>query len=334
MNMKKLITVVTSGVLSISLLAGCSSESGQSEDKVIKIGISQLVSHPALDKAQEGFVAALKDKGYEDGKNIELDIQNAQGDTPTAQQIASKFVSDKKDMIFAIATPTAQAAYNATKDIPILITAVTDPIEAGLVSDMDKPDTNVTGTSDYLSVETNAKLINKLVPGAKKVGVMYCTSEANSTVQVKELKAYAKENNLEVVEKGVTNSSEINAAVSSLVGKVDVLFVPTDNLIVSSVPIISKVANENNLPVIASEEGAVSTGALACNGIDYYKLGYQTGLQAVKVIDGTETKDIPLETLKETTLVINEDTLKALGMEKPSDNNINYVKTEATESEE
>lgn len=135
-----------------------------------------------------------------------------------------------------------------------------------------------------------------------------------------------------MVEKGVTNSTEINAAVSSLVGKVDVLFIPTDNLVVSSVPIISKVANENKLPVIASEEGAVTTGALACNGIDYYKLGYQTGLQAVKVIEGTEVKDIPLETLKETTLVINEDTLKALGMEKPSDKNINYVKTEAAES--
>lgn len=329
MKIKKICSILTMGVLSVSLLSGCSSSNKESskDEKVTKIGISQLVSHPALDKAEEGFVAALKDKGYEEGKNIELDLQNAQGDELTAQQIGSKFASDKKDLIFAIATPTAQAAYNATKDIPILITAVTDPVEAGLIKDMKKPDTNVTGTSDYLSVETNVKLIKDLVPEAKKVGVIYCTSEANSTVQVKELKKYAKDNNLEVVEKGVTASNEVNAAVSSFVDKVDVLFIPTDNLVVSSMPIISKVANENKLPVIASEEGVVITGALACNGIDYFKLGYQTGLQAVKIIEGTEVKDIPVETLKETTLVINEDTLKALGMEKASDDKITYVKT-------
>lgn len=333
MKIKKLSSMIMAGVLSVSLLVGCSSSEKSSEtpskdnDKVVKIGISQLVSHPSLDKTNEGFIQALKDKGYEDGKNLEIDSQNAQGDQPTAQQIASKFASDKKDLIFAIATPTAQAAYNATKDIPILITAVTDPVGAGLMSNLEKPDTNVTGTSDYLSVEKNASLIKELTPESKTVGVMYCTSESNSVSQVKELKEYAKKNNLEVVEKGVTASSEVNAAISSLVNKVDVLFVPTDNLIVSSMPIISKVANENKLPIIASEEGSVASGALACNGIDYYKLGYQTGLQAVKIIEGAKVADIPVETLKETTLLMNEDTLKVLGIEKSSDKNVSYINT-------
>ncbi len=329
---KKLVSIITSGVLSISILTGCTSESTTSKSNNIKkIGITQLVEHPSLDQTKSGFLKALEDNGYKDGENIEIDYQNAQNDNPTSQTIANNFVNDKKDLIYALSTPSAQAAYNATKDIPILFTAVTDPVEAGLVESLDNNDknSNITGTSDFISVDKIVSLIDKLVPSSKKIAVLYSTSEINSKVQVDSLKKIAKEKDLEIIEKGISSSSEINQAISSIATKADVLYVPTDNLIVSSMPIIAKVANENKLPIIASDEGSVKSGALACGGVDYYKLGYKTGEMAVKVLkDEAKISDLKIETMDKPVITMNENVMKNLQIEKPSDINVTLVKTE------
>lgn len=326
MVVKKGFPVIISVVLLISILmSGCSnSASGEQgnksvTDKKIKIGITQIVEHQALDAARNGFIDALKSKGFTDGQNIEIDFQNAQGDAPTAQTIAQKFVSQKKDMILAIATPSAQAAYNATKDIPILITAVTDPVQSGLAKSWDKSGTNVTGTSDAAPMEKQFELTKKLVPNGKRIGILYNTSETNSEIQVNAAKQLAPKFGFEIVTSGVTSSNDIAQALTSLLGKIDVLYVPTDNMIVSSMPIVAEKCNAKRIPVIGAESGTVDAGALATEGIDYYKLGFQTGLAAVDVINGKKPADMPVTTLQDTQLVINETTASKLGISIPED---------------
>lgn len=312
-------------VLSMSILAGCSSsqastsKNSDSPKKQIKIGISQIVEHPALDASRKGFIDALKEKGFEEGKNLKVDVQNAQGEQANAQTIANKFVSDKVDMILAIATPTAQTAYNATKDIPIMITAVTDPVNAGIAKSLDKPETNVTGTSDNVPIEKQFELLKQLVPNAKKVGILYNTSENNSEIQVDSAKKAAPNFGLEVLPVGITNVNDIPQSLSSLLGKMDVLYVPTDNMVASSMPIIAEQCFKNNVPIIGSEKGQVEQGALATTGIDYYKLGFQTGMAAVDVLNGKKPKDIPITTLKDMQLVINTDAVKKLKITVPKE---------------
>lgn len=314
-------------LVSSSILGGCAktqasiSNSSQNEKKTVKIGISQIVEHPALDSTRKGFIEALKSKGFEEGKNLQIDFQNAQGEPATAQTIAKNFVSKKEDMILAIATPSAQAAFNATKNIPILITAVTDPVQAGLVKSLDKPETNVTGTSDNIPIEKQFELLKQLVPKSKKIGIIYNTSETNSEIQVEAAKKSAPSFNLEVLTAGVTNVNELPQALGSLLDKIDVLYVPTDNLVVSSIPLITNQCYKKNIPVIGSERGQVEGGALATTGIDYYKLGYQTGLAAVEVLNGKSPKDIPVTTLKDMQLVINIDTAKKLNITVPEELN-------------
>jgi putative tryptophan/tyrosine transport system substrate-binding protein len=312
-------------VLSASILAGCTSSQASTskgsaaEKKEIKIGISQIVEHPALDASRKGFIDALKEKGFEEGKNLKVDFQNAQGEQTNAQTIANKFVSDKVNMILAIATPSAQTAYNATKDIPIMITAVTDPVQAGLAKSMEKPETNVTGTSDNVPIETQFELLKKLVPNAKKVGILYNTSESNSELQVNSAKKAAPKFGLEVLAVGITNVNDIPQSLGSLLGKMDVLYVPTDNMVASSMPIIADQCFKNNIPIIGSEKGQVEQGAIATTGIDYYKLGFQTGVVAADVLNGKKPKDIPITTLKDMQLVINTDAVKKLKISVPKD---------------
>ncbi|MTK11818.1 MAG: ABC transporter substrate-binding protein [Clostridiaceae bacterium] len=320
---KKLLSCLLGGlVLGTSILTGCSSAASSSTSdskKVLNIGISQLVEHPALDSARKGFVDALASKGFKDGEKIKIDFQNAQGDIPTSQTIASNFVSNKKDLILAIATPAAQAAYNSTKEIPILMTAVTDPVKSGLVKSMNKPDTNVTGTSDALPLDKQFELIKKIVPNCKKIGILYNTSEANSELQVKAAKEEAAKMNLEVIATGVTSSNDMPQGLNDLLSKVDVLYTPTDNLVASSMSLISSKCLEKKIPVIGAEKAHVDSGALATEGIDYYKLGFQTGLMAADILDGKKPQDMPVQTLKETKLIINEDTAKKLNIAIPDD---------------
>lgn len=222
-------------------------------------------------------------------------------------------------MILAIATSAAQAAANVTKDIPILITAVTDPVSAGLAESLEKPGGNVTGTTDMNPVAEQIKLIKDLVPNAKKVGILYNAGEINSKVQVDIAKQAAAEYGLTIIEATVSNSNEVSQATQSLMGRVDAIYVPTDNTIVSSIGAVIKVANDHKIPVIGSERGQVEAGAIATKGIDYKELGKQTGRIAVEIIKGKKPQDIPIEGAKVVTLIINQKAAETIGLTIPKD---------------
>lgn len=297
-----------------SLLAGCS----QKTDSDMKtIGVLQYTEHAALDASYEGFIAALEDEGYVDGDNIHIDFKNAQGQNPTAQTIASQLVNSNVDLVFAIATPAAQAAYNATKDIPIVITAVTDPVESGLTKAWDVSGTNVTGTSDLTPVAKQMELITELVPEAKTVGVIYTTSEVNSEVQVKMAEEAASNLGLQVIRVGVTTVNDIPQAVASVIDKVDAMYAPTDNLIASSMPVLWNACLDKKVPIVAGVDTMVIDGGIATEGIDYYQLGYETGLMAAQVLEGKDPSTMPINTLQNTTLIVNQKNAEAIGLSIP-----------------
>lgn len=285
--------------------------------KVIKVGITQIVEHPALDACRKGIIDKLKELGYEEGKNIEYDIQIAQGNIATANQIAKKFVGDKKDIIIAIATPTALAVANATKKIPIVISAITDPVGARLVKSLERPGTNVTGTTDMSPVKEQLNLFNELGIKIRNLGVIYNAGEANSRTLVKFTKKYAKEFGWDVVEATVTNSSGVLMAAKSLVGRVDGIYIPTDNTVVSALESVLQVAYDNKIPVITGDTDSVVRGALASLGINYYKLGLQTGEIVYKIIHGANPATTPVETLKDLELYINLKAADKMGVKVP-----------------
>ena len=324
---KKLLSLVLSLTLGATLLTGCSGggESSGSSNEVKKIGITQLVEHPALDQAREGFIEGLKENGFVEGENLEVDFQNAQNDNPTSQTIASNFANDKKDLIFAVSTPSAQAALNATQDIPIVFTAVTDAVEAGLVKSNESSENNATGTSDAIPVDKSLELIKKFVPDVKTIGVVCNTSEINSKLQVDALREAAEKEGIKVIDKGATQANEVNQAVAAVAKEADVIFAPTDNLVASSMPIITKVATENKIPVIGSEEGHVENGALACNGISYKELGKKAGEMAAQILKGEkQPSEIPVTTLDETETIINKSTMETLGIKDPQIENATF----------
>ncbi|ADL69605.1 ABC transporter substrate-binding protein [Thermoanaerobacterium thermosaccharolyticum] len=317
--MRRFIFVLAAFFIFSVVLSGCGSRtiSSGSTEKMITIGITQIVEHPALDSAREGFIKALKDNGYVEGKNVTFIQENAQGDMSTAQTIAKKFVDKNVDLIFSIATPTTQAVKKATSTIPIVFTAVTDPVAAGLVKSFDKPGGNVTGTSDMEPINDQLKLIKDLVPGAKRIGIIYNAGEVNSTVQVKIAKDDAASLGYSIVEATVSNSSEVNQAAQSLVGKVDAIWLPTDNTVASSVAAIIKVANSAKIPVVAAEKGMVEGGSLATLGISYSDLGYQAGSMAIKILKGEKPANIKVETAKNLQLIINQKEADAIGLKIP-----------------
>ncbi len=305
-------------ILAISMSA-CGGKKG---DGKVTIGINQLVTHAALDAARDGFLDALKANGYVDGENLVVDLQNAQGSQDTALTISKKFVTDKKDMIFAIATPSAQASAQATKDnpnIPVLITAVTDPVDAGLVNSLESPGGNVTGTTDMNPVKEQLALVKQLTSG-KRVGIIYNSGESNSEVQVVIAKAAAAELGLELVLSTISNSSEVKAAAENLAGKVDAFYIPTDNTVVSAIETVIDVAEAKKLPIVAGEGDSVQNGALITYGLDYYNLGYQTGEMAVKVLkEGKNPKDMPVESQKQPKLYINVSQAEKMGITIPQE---------------
>ncbi len=293
---------------------------GSSDDGKLKIGVLQLIEHVALDQAYEGFVAGLADAGYVDGENISIDYQNAQGEQANCVTIAQKFVNDNVDLILAIATPAAQAVANMTDSIPILVTAVTDPESAMLVESNEMPGRNVSGTSDLTPVAAQMELLADLVPSAKTVGLLYTSSEQNSIFQIELAKKALDELGLDYVEATVSNTNEIQQVTQSLVGKVDAIYSPTDNLIAAGMATVGMVAMEAKLPVICGEEGMTMTGGLATYGINYYNLGVQTGAQAVRILkDGANPAEMPIEYLASGELVINEAFADAIGITIPSD---------------
>ena len=318
---KRKIALGIACMLATSVFVGCKSTDSKTsnEDKVYKIGITQLVQHPALDSAREGFIEGLKEKGYEEGKNIEIDYQNAQGDNPTAQTIAQKFTSDKKDLILAIATTSAQAVYNATKEIPTVFTAVTDPVEAEIAKDWKSSGTNLTGVSDMVPVDKQLDLLLKLKPDTKTLGVIYNTSEANSLVQVNALKAEASKLNITVKEIGITNVNEINQNLSAVIKDIDALYTPTDNTVASAYDLVGQIAVKNNIPILGAEEAVVSKGGLCSIGIDYFSLGKETAYKAVEIFEGKKPEEIEITTLSDMSITINTDVAKKLNITVPSD---------------
>lgn len=324
-DMKKGMAIILAGIMVVASLTACGSSTTEtkadssatttSEDgKTYKIGVLQLVEHAALDASNDGFVAALNDSGI----SYEIDQQNAQNDQTACQTIAEKLVNDRNDLILTIATPAAQAVAGVTTDIPIIGTAITDFAASGLVESNEAPGGNVTGSSDLTPVAAQISLLQKVCPDAKTVGILYCSAESNSDIQVAMAKDACKEAGLDYVEFAVASSNEIQSVVESAVGKVDVLYAPTDNTIAAGMATVSMVANDNNLPVIAGEEGMVNAGGLCTYSIDYYELGYLAGQMAVRILtEGADPATMPIEYYPEEkcTFIGNEDTAKTLGID-------------------
>ena len=305
-----------------------SKEAEQTADgETYKIGVLQLTQHVALDKTNEGFVAALDDAGIK----YEIDQQNAAGEHTFAcsrllslkihlswQMIAEKLVNDKDDLIFAIATPAAQAVAGVTDSIPILVSAVTDPAASGLVESNEVPGGNVSGTSDLTPVKEQIDLMQQIIPDVKKVGLLYCSAEANSVLQIDMAKEALDTAGIEYEDYTVSNSNEIPTVVESMVGNVDCVYTPTDNMIAAGMATVTMVTNENKLPVICGEKGMVDSGGLATYGIDYYQLGYMTGEQAVKILtEGADISKMPIGYLdaSKCELSVNEETAQTLGID-------------------
>ncbi len=312
--MKKII-VFAAAVAALALFSSC-----QKKDKKIKIGVIQLVEHPALDKNYQGFVDGLKDAGFIDGQNIEIDYENAQGEQANCVTIAQKLVNDQSDLIFAIATPAAQAVANMTSDIPILVSSVTDPKTAQLVESNEKPGTNVSGTSDLTPCAAQISLLKRLLPSAKKVAILFCSSEENSRFQANLAEAACQKEGLDFVEATVSNTNEVQQVVQSLVGKVDAIYAPTDNMIASSMATVALVTTPNKIPVICGEEGMVQGGGLATYGINYYELGLQTAKMAIEILkDGKKPADMPIQYLEKCDFSYNKEVADELGIEIPAD---------------
>ena len=280
------------------------------EGKVYKIGITQIIAHPALDKARDGFKKAFEEAGLK----AEFEEKNAAGEVTTANLIASGFVNNKVDLIYSIATPTTQAAVQNTKDIPIVFSAVTDPKTAGILN------SNVTGISDAVDVKQQLELLVKLNPKIKNVGVLFNSAEQNSKVQVDQLKAAAKELGLNIVEKGVTQVSEMPQAIDSLLKDSDAIYLPTDNLVASTVKLIADKANTAKKILFGAEEGMVEGGALITQGVDYYEIGKAAGKLAIDILkNGKKPSELQFQTVPLTDIVINEKSLGILGITIPDD---------------
>lgn len=298
----------------IAACSDTSSDGSPSDHGQFKIGVLQLTEHKALDAANAGFVQALDAAGLK----YTIDQQNAQNDQSACQTIASKLVNDGNDLILAIATPACQAVAGATADIPIVGTAITDYAASGLVADNDAPGGNVTGTSDLTPVEEQFDLLRKLLPNAKRVAVLYCTAESNSSVQAGMAHDAASARNLDAEDYTVSSSNEIQQVVESMIGKVDVIYAPTDNTIAVGMQTVAMVATENKLPIICGESGMVGNGGLATYGIDYGKLGRKAGEMAVRILNGeAKPAEMPIEHLdvSECTLTTNEEAAKTLGID-------------------
>ncbi len=331
--MKKSLALLLTSAL---LLSGCSSsssgsgsgadaenaqgttESASAEGESYKIGIAQFAPHGSLDNCREGFKQGLEEAGI---TNVEFDEQNAQAETATANQIAQNMAADKDvDLVCAIATPMAQAAYNAAQQggKPVIFTAVTDPVAASLAKEDGTPVGEVTGTSDKLAVEAQLQMIREFMPEATKIGILYSTSEANSVSAIDEYKSLAADYNFEIVESGVSQAADIPLAAADIVTKVDCLTNLTDNTVVNNLPTVLDAAGKANIPVFGSEIEQVKNGCVAAEGLDYIALGKKTGEMAARVLKGEAASSIPYETITEYSLYINSEALAGLNMQVPA----------------
>ncbi len=322
---KKMIATVMAILMIALVVTGCGGGNTDKTattdgEKTYKVGIVQFVEHEALDQANKGMVDGLKEEGFEVGKNLEIDQQNAQADQANLKNIADRFVGNDVDLICAVATPAAQTMANATPDIPIVGTAITDYVEAKLAESNEKPGGNVTGTTDMNPVEEQVDLLLTLAPEAKSIGVIYTSSEINSQIQADRVKEYATGKGIKVEEVTISNVNDMQQVATSLVGKVDGIYVPTDNNVASAMPVLADITRENKLPVVAGEEGPVRAGATATVGISYYELGKQAGIMAAKILKGEATPaEMPIEAQKTYTTVVNKKEADAIGLTIPQD---------------
>ena len=324
---KKTIAIMMTAAMVMAMAAGCgskesSSSDGDNKEASYKIGIQQFAEHGSLDNCREGFLEGLEEEGIKEGDNLKVEVKNAMADTATNAQIADSFVSDNMDLICAIATQSAQSAYNAAmdKDIPVVYTAVTDPVAAELADKDGNPVGNVTGTSDTLPVEEQLKMIREMMPDAKTIGILYTTSEANSVSAIATYESLVDKYGFTLETKGISQTSEIALATDDLLTKVDCITNLTDNTVVASLPTILEKANEKGIPVFGSEIEQVKIGCLAAEGIDYIQLGKQTGKIAAQILKGEKkASEIPYEIISEPGFYVNTKVAENLGIEVPSD---------------
>ena len=324
---KKILAVLLTAVCTLGMVAGCGgntsdngtagTQAAEASGDSYKIGISQFAEHGSLDNCREGFLEGLKEAGIEEGKNLTVEYQNAQTDTGTASTIADSFVSGKVDMICAIATPCASSAYNSclNTDIPVVYTAVSDPVSAGLANEDGTSIGNITGSSDILPVEEQLKMIREMMPEAKKIGILYTTSEANSCSTIEQYKSLAGDYGFEIVDTGINTSADIEIAATDLVSKVDCLCNLTDNTVVNALQTVLDKANNAGIPVFGSEIEQVKSGCVASMGIDYFQLGVETGAMAAKILKGEATaQDTNFITASKAELYVNTAAADKIGM--------------------
>jgi putative ABC transport system substrate-binding protein len=317
--MKKILSIILILTFAVSLLTGCAAGK---KDGNVTIGIGQFAEHPSLDNCRKGFLEGLAEEGYKEGDNLTVVYDNAQADGGNATQIATNLVAKKVDLISAIATPMAQSAYGTAKDsnIPVIYTAVSDPVAAQLAKADGSSVGNVTGTSDKLPVKEQLEMIRAILPDAKTIGILYTTSEANSVSTIAEYKKLAPDYGFEIVESGIATPADIPLATDNLLEKVDCLTNLTDNTVVSNLPTILDKANAKNIPVFGSEVEQVKIGCLAAYGIDYYDLGVQTGKMAAQVLKGEKkASEINFETIAQASFYGNTAVADKLGITLPDD---------------
>lgn len=324
--MKKLFKGLLGAGLALSLAAcgnGGSQETSDTADsgqagETVKIGVLQAMEHDSLQDAQDGFIKALEDGGYVEGENVEYQLLNAQGDSSNLQTMSQQ-LSDNNDLILAIATPAAQSLLNVESEKPILITAVTDPVDAGLVASMEEPGNNVTGTSDAMPVDEQVELLASFNPEAQTMGVVYNSGEANSTIQAEEAIKAGEDLGFEVNTTTVTTTNDVQQAVESLMNDVELLYIPTDNTLASTMATVGDLAKRYQVPIVAGAAAMVEEGGLATYGLNYYDLGYQTGQMAIDIIEnGADPATTAIQTAENLEIVVNEDMAEALGIDPAS----------------
>lgn len=336
MKIRKVMAVSLVAVMAMFTLAGCgstssgsaSSDTSSDSGKTYTVGITQFAEHGSLDNCRKGFLKGLADEGIKEGDNLKVDYQNAQADTGTASQIADSLVSSKVDMICGIATPTAQSAFNAAQstDIPVIYTAVSDPVAAGFADEDGNSVGNITGSSDKLPVKEQLEMIRKMMPDAKKIGIIYTTSETNSVSTIKEYKKLAPDYGFEIVEKGINTIADVDMAASDLVTKVDCISNLTDNTVVESLQTVLDKANAAGIPVFGSEIEQVRNGCVASMGIDYTALGEETGKMAAKILKGEATaEDTKYITASKALLYVNTEAAEKVNLTLDQD----YIKDAA-----
>ena len=306
-------------VLGYGLYSSNKGEEKNVEEKKVKVGVLQLLSHPALDQIYKGLEDGLAKEGYIVGKNLQLDLQNAQGDQSNLVSMGQKLVSDNNNLLVGITTPATLSLSNATKDTPIIMAGITYPVEAGLIKSENNPGNNITGVSDRTPIKQQLEVMKQILPKMKKVGILYTASEDNSVKQAQEAEKLAKELGLEVKVSTVANTNDIQQVTETLAAETDAIFVPIDNTIASAMATVVKVTDSKKVPVFPSSDTMVADGGLLGIGVDQYKIGIETAKVIAKVLKGADTKTMPIVLANEGVIYLNEAKAKQLGIEIPQD---------------